>query len=230
MKKLTPQTLFLGSVLFLTGIMIILLLQISRLTSLLNQPLLVQLNSGHTIPTTIVSGDNRSPESVQAFVQDVFLALFSWSANSTVPGSPDVIDPGVVVNTEEGERRLPIRVWQASFALRTGFDEAFRQALALEYPANFFARNLQSSLVIDHISTPKLLKSNIWQVELVGQIKLFDETGTAISAERLVRKITVQSTNLPITPTGETALEKAIYAARLKGLFITDISALEVVS
>lgn len=198
-----------------------------QLRQMQHMPVMVQLASGQSLAAIPISSvQDILPATVKSFTEEMMLTLFNWSNKLQQPDGRTLADPGIPITTESGERRLPTTVWQASFALESGFADAFRQELAALIPPEVLDGTAQSVLLASYVGEPKREKQG-WAVRFVGEIKLFDSQMHEKNSIPLARLIHIRAIPIAIAPLGETPKQQAVYQARLKGLHIVSMQKID---
>lgn len=187
-------------------------------------PSLVQLQDGQSALVEPVNSQFRSDELIKAFTQESMSQLFTWNTvNQDSSGSRRVADPGVAVGTSQ---KVPTRAWQASFSLSNDFREPFMQELAKSFiPPGVLSGEAQSALLIESLSDPVQTKPGMWQVDMVSFLVIFDGQNPQGKATSFNKTLILRAVEPSLDPLPEetTAIQKAVYQTRSKGLEIYEI-------
>lgn len=187
-------------------------------------PSLVQLDSGQAVLVEAVPSKERTDEVIISFVEESFSQIFTWNVVSKdADESRRITDPGIPVGTGQ---KIPTRTWQASFAISQDFREAFLEEMASSFiPSNVFTGEAQSTLLIDSLTEPRQLKDGVWTLDMVAFLVVFDgrnPQGKATSFNKTIVVEAVVPSRDPL-PEETSAIQKAVYQTRAKGLIITEI-------
>lgn len=197
-------------------------------------PTLVQLVDGKPIQVTAKDAKSREPETIKRFSKEVVALMFSMTG-TLPPENFDQAripkpDPGVTI----GSKNLKIATasFQAGFALSEDFRKPFLESLADITPQELFSVKGQDPNkpptqivpIIKLISEPKQVETGLWKVNVVANLILFngkDQIGQDVIPFN--KEITLRAVEPPQQITGNTALERTIYALRQAGLEILAI-------
>lgn len=193
-------------------------------------PSLVQLNDGQAIAVRAMGTVERDPLVVQRFVTDSLILLMSWHNN--LPAGRDdygnlgepLEDLGIEVTNGKGDRRrVTTSAFQASFTFSESFRPELLQLLAEMTPEAVFTGKVQSLLMFQAVTQPKLIAPGKWSLYVVGYL-VQSKTGSA-DTQRIPfnKEVIVRAVDTPPLPSnGELAspLEQAISGIRQAGLEI----------
>lgn len=202
--------------------------QLSDLKS--NSPTLVELNDGTSIRVSNIGNTNRSPKAITDFVGTRIVQLLSWNAlpkvidNSKSNGKLE-LDKGIEIGNKG--KRVTTDTWISSFALSEDFREEFLKELSNLIPETIFTGDVQSALIVRHISQPVKLREGEWNLELVANLVFFthgDEVHKAISFNK---KIFVRAIDTPELPDNPSEAQKVAYKIRKAGMEIFKIQDLK---
>ena len=191
-------------------------------------PSLVQLNDGQTVLVNPANSQHRTDAVITRFVEETISQLFTWNVVSKDQQTRRVTDPGIPIGTGQ---KVPTRTWQASFAIGQDFREAFLEEMANSFiPRGVLTGDAQSTLLIDHLSQPKQISSGVWQLDMVAFLVIFDGRNPQGKATSFNKTIVVRAVEPAIDPLPEetSAIQKAVFETRSKGLTIDEIYELEV--
>jgi len=187
-------------------------------------PSLVQLQDGQSALVEPVDSQFRSDELIKTFTQESMSQLFTWNTvNQDSNGSRRVNDPGVSVGTSN---KVPTRAWQASFSLSNDFRETFMQEVAESFiPPGVLSGEAQSALLIESLSDPIQTKPGMWRVDMVSFLVIFDGQNPQGKATSFNKTLVIRAVEPSLDPLPEetTAIQKAVYRTRSKGLEIYEI-------
>ena len=191
-------------------------------------PAMVQLLDGHSVAMEPVDANQRTPSVIRQFVKDSLGLMFTWNSKISAPkeASGDVRDPGVSV----GSGRITTSSWQASFALKEDFRNAFLEQIAKMTPSDVFNGEAQSVLSFESVSEPRPIKSGEWQIDMVANLLIFDSThpqGLAIPLNKSVFVTAIEPTTDPL-PDHSSPIQKAVYHVQTNGLQIREIRDLDI--
>jgi len=197
-------------------------------------PSLVQLADGRSIAAEPVRSTYRPPIQIHNFVKESLGILFSWNANITpevsANGKPvkSKLDPGVQVKTG----RITTAVWEMQQVIRDDFRIEMVETIARMTPSGVFGNTAQTVLSIEEVSVPKPVSNHLsrWTVDVVATLIIFDEQnpqGRPVRFNKAVYVEAVEPTTDPL-PENSTAVQKAVYRQKEKGLRIYDMHDLEI--
>lgn len=194
-------------------------------------PSMVQLLDGRSVGMEPVDHLARTPEDVRRFVKDTMGMMFTWTSkvprsNSGASSSATLHDPGVSIDSG----KVTTSSWQASFALKEDFRTPFLQAVAQMTPSSVFGSGAQSVLSFESISDPKPLKPGQWQVDVVANLLIFDDSHPQGLAVPFNKSIFVRASepNTDPLPDSSTPIQKAFYRIQQSGLQITEMQDLDI--
>ena len=182
-------------------------------------PSLVQLNDGEAIAVQAMGSLERDPAVIQRFVTDSLILLMSWHNN--LPAGRDdygnlgepIEDQGVEVTDGNGDRRrITTSAFQASFTFNEGFRQELVQLLAEMTPEAVFTSKVQSLLMFQAVTQPKLIEPGKWSLSVVGYL-VQSKTGHA-DTQRIPfnKEVIVKAVDTPPLP-GDGALSSPLEAA-----------------
>ncbi|MBN8564867.1 MAG: hypothetical protein J0L70_30500 [Leptolyngbya sp. UWPOB_LEPTO1] len=194
-------------------------------------PAMVQLLDGHSVAMEPVDPHQRTPSIIRQFTKDSLGLMFTWSSkiqgSNVKPNAPGTVrDPGISIGTG----RITTSSWQASFALREDFRNAFLEQVAKLTPSDVFNGDAQSVLSFESISEPRLIKPGEWQIDLVANLLIFDSThpqGNAVPFNKSVFVTAIEPTTDPL-PEHSSPIQKAVYHVQTSGLQIREIRDLDI--
>ena len=229
-KELNFTPIFLIGNTFLLGMLLIISIssygQLNQLKS--KSPTLVELNDGTSIRVSEIGDKNRSAKAIISFTGTHMTSLFSWNVlpktidNSNVDKNLD-LDEGV----EIGDKKVTTNAWISSFALSEDFREEFLKEVSELTPPEIFTGNMESALIVRHISQPLKIDSGKWSVNLVANLVFFengDEVNKAISFNK---KIFIRAVDTPALPKESSSVQQSIYQVRKAGMEIFKIQDLK---
>lgn len=153
--------------------LVLLLLSTVAMIRLATRPLptLVQTPSGETISARVGPHYHREPEVIKDFVRDVSQLLFTWSGVMKTPNQEgklvQKLDPGVVVGNG---KRITTPAYEGSFALASGFREAFQAEIAQLIPPDVWQTRSQVHIEFVRTGEPLPLAQGEWQVTQVANL------------------------------------------------------------
>ncbi|MBE9062243.1 hypothetical protein [cf. Phormidesmis sp. LEGE 11477] len=190
-------------------------------------PSLVQLDNGQTVLVEPIDSQDRTDEVITSFVEEAISQIFTWNVVSKDQQTRRITDPGIPIGTGQ---KVPTRTWQASFAIAEDFREVFLEEMANSFiPRGVLTGDVQSTLLIDYLSQPRELKSGVWEVDMVAFLVIFDGRNPQGKTTSFNKTIVVRAVEPAIDPLPDetTAIQKAVYQTRSKGLTIDEIYELE---
>lgn len=186
-------------------------------------PSLVQLNEGRSVLVEPVNSNFRTDEVISAFVEESMSQLFTWNVVNKDSNSRRITDKGIEVGNG---KKVPTRTWQASFAIAQDFRETFLQQMAQSFiPSGVLSGEAQSTLLIDSLTKPEPIESGVWKVDMVAYLVIFDGRNPQGNATSFNKTIIVKTVETALDPLPEetSAIQKAVYETRSKGLVIDEI-------
>lgn len=186
-------------------------------------PSLVQLEGGHSVLVEPVNRKFRTHDVIYAFVEESMAQLFTWNVVSKDRNDRQITDSGIEVGNGT---KVPTRTWQASFAISNDFREVFLQQMAQSFiPRGVLAGDAQSTLLIESLTTPQPIDSGRWKMDMVAYLVIFDGRNPQGRATDFNKTIIVKAVEPAIDPLPEetSAIQKAVYETRAKGLVIDEI-------
>jgi hypothetical protein len=197
-------------------------------------PTLVQLATGESISVTPIGSHDRSPETVQKFVQNIMTMTFNWSG--TVPNpetGAQIPDNGISIKTEINgrsvNRRITTPAYESLFAFELGFRQEFMTTIATLTPEAIFNQKGQVAFIPVQISTPQRVGQGQWKIILISNL-LFLRQGQPVgnlvgfNKEIYVRAVDPPSINALPEEMMSGSLAETIAKIRASGLEITAIS------
>ncbi|MDJ0696933.1 hypothetical protein [Mastigocoleus sp. MO_188.B34] len=202
--------------------------QLSQLQS--KSPTLVELDDGSSIRVSDIGDKNRSAKAIVNFTGSNLVSLLSWNALPKIVNNSGInkkleLDKGIEVG-DKG-KKVTTEVWKSSFSLSEDFREDFLKELAELVPEEIFTGNVQSALIVRHISQPSKLGEGEWSLDLVANLVFFshgDEVNRAISFNK---KIFVRAIDTPALPNNPSEAQKVAYKVRKAGMEIFKIQDLK---
>lgn len=197
---------------------------ILRLTKISqNQLALVQLEGGKSIVAYKTDPYDRTPASIKHYVKEVFGLLFTWNQNLATG------DTRKGVKLSDGSQ-VTVSSWEASYAISETFRTSFLKAIAELTPNEVFSGKAQSILTFQHISEPTVVDRGKWKLDLVANLLIITSKhpeGIIIPFNKVVIIEAIEVTDDPI-PEATSAIQKAVYNVKEKGLQIIEIRDLEI--
>jgi len=189
------------------------------------EPRLVQLIDGRSVLTEPINNQERSPETIRLFTQNVLSMMFTWNAVSQVTDAAGVVHTTTDQGVDVGGATATTRSWQASFALAEDFRGPFLEAVGAMTPDDIFTGKAQSVFNIQSLSEPMRVGDGEWVVEVVANLIIFDQKsprGRAISFNKEIYIRAVEPPTDPLAPEA-TSIQSAVYQVRSAGLEITEM-------
>jgi hypothetical protein len=142
-------------------------------------PVLVQLRSGDSVLVEPIDFDERTPESIQKFVTEIFTIIFTWSGTMPSPSEAEkvVADPGVVVLDERGNRlgRITTSASEGSLAFDLKFRREFLRLLVSYVPESVFGNRSDVAFVPIEVQTPVPVGQGRWKVPLFANLMFVNQ-------------------------------------------------------
>lgn len=198
-------------------------------------PSMVQLLDGRAVAMTPVDHLDRTPEGLRQFTKNSLALMFTWSSKIQAPANPGdstsgstgmISDPGVQVKNG----KVTTAAWQSSFALKEDFRTQLLDEIATMTPGSVFGNGAQSVLSFESISDPKPTADGQWQIDVVSNLLLFDDShpqGLAIPFNKTIFLSAVEPTTDPL-PEASTPIQRALYRVKQGGLEITQMQDLDI--
>jgi hypothetical protein len=209
-----------------------LLLQLVIVASVINiakkpAPSLVQLSNGEAIKVQAIGGQERSLEVVQRFATESLILLMSWT--SELPGTNGdnkAVDPGALVKTQAGEKRITTSTFQASFTLTENLRDEMVKLLAEMTPPEVFSGNVKTTLKFQHVTIPTLIAQGKWKIVVVGTLLKYQRGRGDVTKVPFNKELIVQAIDTPALPKDgkfSNELETLVYTIRQAGLEIVSM-------
>lgn len=202
--------------------------QLSQIKS--KSPTLVELNDGTSVRVSEIGDKNRSPKALVDFVGTQMVALLSWNALPKVVDNSKQnktleLDKGVEIGSKG--KKVTTDTWISSFALSEDFREEFLKELSELVPENVFTGNVQSALIVRHISQPLRLKEGEWSLDVVANLVFFNHGDEVHKAISFNKKIFVRAVDTPRLPENPSRTQQITYKVRKAGMEIFKIQDLK---
>ncbi len=202
--------------------------QLSQLKS--KSPTLVELNDGTSIRVSELGDKDRSPKALVDFVGTQMVALLSWNALPKVVENSKQnknleLDKGVEIG-DKG-KKVTTDTWISSFSLSEDFRVNFLKELSELVPEDIFTGNVQSALIVRHISQPLKLEKGKWSLDLVANLVFFTHGDEAHKAISFNKKVFVRAVDTPALPENASKTQKVAYKVRKAGMEIFKIQDLK---
>ncbi len=216
--------------------LILQIIVVSSVVSLARKPApsLVQLSDGQAIKVQAVGSQERSTEVVQQFVTDSLIMLMSWTNELPASsGEQKVTDPGSLVKTKQGDKRITSSAFQASFTFGEELREELVKILADMTPAEVFKGNTKTTLKFQHVTLPTLVDKNQmgkWKINVVATLIQYQQGRGDTIKIPFNKEIIVQAIDTPNLPKGgkfSNELESLINTIRQAGLEIVSMKDIE---
>ncbi|MDY7015501.1 MAG: hypothetical protein SVX43_18280 [Cyanobacteriota bacterium] len=189
-------------------------------------PALVQTESGEAFPVAAVGNLERTPETIETFVLESLMLLFTWSGTlpategAGVGGTSDLPDEGVEV---DGGQRVATTAAVASYALSSDFREEMLVRLAEMTPAGVFSGGTQVFFEPLHLSEPVRLGEGEWKVVVVGNLIVVQDRRNLEDRIAFNKEIFVRAVVPPSVWEGSSPLAREISSVRAAGLEIFEM-------
>jgi hypothetical protein len=194
-------------------------------------PSLVQLSDGQAIKVQAVGSDERAPDVVQRFTTDSLIMLMSWS--NELPGAngeQKSIDPGSLVKTKQGEKRITTAAFQSSFTFSDELRDELIKILADMTPADVFKGDVKTTLKFQHVTLPTPIGNGKWKISVIATLIQYQRGRGDTIKIPFNKELTIQAIDTPALPkAGKFAneLEALVYTIRQAGLEITSMKDIE---
>jgi hypothetical protein len=213
-----------------------LLLQMVLVVNVINiakkpAPSLVQLSNGDAIKVQAIGSQERSLEVVQRFTTESLILLMSWTnelPNSN--GENKVVDPGALVKTAAGEKRITTSTFQASFTLSENLRDEMVKLLAEMTPTEVFLGQVKTTLKFQHVTIPTLVEPGKWKVTVIGTLLKYQRGRGDVTKVPFNKELIIQAIDTPALPKDgkfSNELENLIYTIRQAGLEIVSMKDIE---
>jgi hypothetical protein len=235
-KKNVVAMFALTSIGFSALTLILQIVVVSNVMSIARKPApsLVQLSDGQAIKVQAVGSQERSTEVVQQFVTDSLIMLMSWTNElPAASGEQKVADPGSLVKTKQGDKRITSSAFQASFTFGEGLREELVKILADMTPVEVFKGNTKTTLKFQHVTLPTLVDKDQmgkWKINVVATLIQYQQGRGDTIKIPFNKEIIVQAIDTPDLPKGgkfSNELESLIHTIRQAGLEIVSMKDIE---
>jgi hypothetical protein len=190
-------------------------------------PSLVQLNDGQAIKVQAVGSQERSADVVQRFATDSLIMLMSWTNElPSTDGGQKTIDPGAIVKTKQGERRITTSAFQSSFTFSDDLREELVKILADMTPLEVFKGDIKTTLKFQHVTVPTALGNGKWKINVVATLIQYQRGRGDTIKIPFNKELIIQAIDTPALPKAgkfSNELEAVVYSIRQAGLEITSM-------
>ncbi len=188
-----------------------------------NQIALVQLENGKSIIAHQADSYERDPKLIKNYAKQVLSLLFTWNSNISNSESKD---PGIRLSNGE---KVTTGTWEASFAISEKFRVPFLKGVAKLTPDEIFSGKAQSVLTFEHISNPTTIDRGKWKLSIVANLLIITAShpeGIILPFNKTIIVEAIEVSTDPL-PSETSAIQKAVYQLKEKGLQITEIRDLD---
>jgi hypothetical protein len=190
-------------------------------------PSLVQLSNGEAIKVQAISSQERSLEVVQRFATESLILLMSWTNDlPSTNGENKAVDPGALVKTQAGDKRITTSTFQASFTLNENLRDEVVKLLAEMTPAEVFSGNVKTTLKFQHVTIPSLVEQGKWKITVVGTLLKYQRGRGDVTKVPFNKELIIQAIDTPALPKDgrfSNELENLVYTIRQAGLEIVSM-------
>jgi hypothetical protein len=190
-------------------------------------PSLVQLSNGEAIKVQAISSQERSLEVVQRFTTESLILLMSWTNDlPSTNGENKAVDPGALVKTQSGEKRITTSTFQASFTLNENLRDEVVKLLAEITPAEVFSGNVKTALKFQHVTIPSPVEPGKWKITVVGTLLKYQRGRGDVTKVPFNKELIIQAIDTPALPKDgkfSNELETLVYTIRQAGLEIVSM-------
>jgi hypothetical protein len=213
-----------------------LLLQLLVVVNVINiakrpAPSLVQLSNGEAIKVQAIGSQERSLEVVQRFTTESLILLMSWSNDlPNANGETKAIDPGALVKTAAGEKRITTSTFQASFTLNESLRDEMVKLLAEMTPTEVFLGQVKTTLKFQHVTIPTLVEPGKWKITVVGTLLKYQRGRGDVTKVPFNKELIVQAIDTPALPKDgrfSNEFENLVHTIRQAGLEIVSMKDIE---
>lgn len=184
-------------------------------------PAMVQLQSGKAISTASMDSKERTPAVIKTFVQETMTGLMSATGKFRPQDGKDaVVDPGIQVATDKGQRRLPTLSYLMGFGLSEDFRGEFLKGVASQLGDDVFNGTTQTVLVVQDISQPEKVAEGQWKVAMVANLLTFNALDRIGKSQPFNKEIFVRAITPPTVQPYSSDLERQVSEVRVSGLEI----------
>lgn len=228
-KELNFTPIFLiGNAVLLSLLVLIEIINFARVGTIANSkaPTLVELNDGESIRVSAIHSESRTPGAIRYFVGQTMTGLLSWNTLPKVTGDYDAdptkklkLDAGV----QTGNSKITTNVWATGFALSEDFRAEFLKEIGNLTPPDVFNGTTQSILKISLLSEPKKVKAGKYQVDMVGEVIVFQGNNLVGEPIGFNKSVFVRVIDTPTLPQISSEFQQTAYRVRKAGLEIYKI-------
>ncbi|WP_245246325.1 hypothetical protein [Nostoc sp. ATCC 53789] len=127
------------------------------------------------------------------------------------------------VGVQTGNSKITTNVWATGFALSEDFRAEFLKEIGNLTPPDVFNGTTQSILKISLLSEPKKVKSGKFQVDMVGEVIVFQGNNLVGEPIGFNKSVFVKVIDTPTLPQISSEFQQTAYRARKAGLEIYKI-------
>ncbi|WP_088894849.1 hypothetical protein [Leptolyngbya ohadii] len=185
----------------------------------------VQMADGTTQLAQEFDVNYRRPEIIKETAVRWMQLAFEW--DNRIPGDDKAVDEGI--NFDRSNKRIPTKVYLASYLMEPGFRQEFLRLMASEViPIDVMTGRRKSVLRFYSVSDPRQVAKNRWEVDIVAT-RIERSATQELGETRVNRTITLQSIPpvAPVFKDGDPEVwRKTLYELSKNGLMIVEIKPL----
>lgn len=180
----------------------------------------VQTQTGELVSGQAVPATHREPVLIKAFTKEMVRGLYQMSLER------EQIAEGLgleIIRVGEESLQIPLTMLQASYGLSNDLQMPLLEQLGQAIPDPVIQGEESYILVFNSISEPIEIRPGIFEMQVLGYLKVFREPNQIAKSLPLKKRVVIQTVEMPPPPRDGTALETAIFQIRQYGLQIIEI-------
>jgi hypothetical protein len=190
-------------------------------------PSLVQLNDGQAIKVQAIGSQDRSVDVVQRFTTDSLIMLMSWTNELPgINGEQKTIDPGSIVKTKQGDKRITTAAFQSSFTFSDDLRDELVKILADMTPADVFKGDVKTTLKFQHVTMPAQVSNGKWKINVIATLIQYQRGRGDTVKIPFNKELIIQAIDTPTLPKSgkfSNELDAVVYSIRQAGLEIVSM-------
>ena len=222
---LVPLLLFNTGVQLLTTIVLVIgCLLLSRLSQ--EKRVYVQTQNGQVIGAHSVSSQTREHETIRQFTKQIIRGLFQMAIDPELAAQDEGLE---TIDVDGTTVKVPLTMLQASYGLADELQLPMLRELGRAIPQSVIDGNENYIVVFHSVSDPIPIADHpgTWEVQVLGYQKVFQAPNRIVKSVPLRKRVVIETTEMPLSPSSNSALEGAIFQIRKFGLQVKAIHTLK---